>query len=404
MNSLGQYLKKIDEIVSNEEQHRWFARLSETIDSGLKFYSGLDIEKKSALHDELQRRIRTEEIKAWYSEPDGDSLFQGTSISSLTIPHVMHKPASFNSISDLEDIIAEGYISNHNAIADKCQTAIMENTERWIEQGMFYGVVICSKVFSQVFDLSLDGEELLFKIDGYDIDPHELTSYPTEIREQYFKKCKPKIKCFEGMNLTRREFESSLVLADISKPKIEKYKNKLLLAPVKCNEIAALLSRSVVEKIKQKSGGKINPKGLEVVIYDSDTPYTYHEIMGYQDLTIPTVLPGLTILGCSGTIDAFRWLYAYRTSLIGQKIQKGSIYSQVHQRFIPFVFMGVLVMRDADILLDMNKLSYLRYKGNISPDIEFLYLMKRIYSENQSLFKNFSFEHFCKEHLNKKSM
>ena len=112
-----------------------------------------------------------------------------------------------------------------------------------------------------------------------------------------------------------------------------------------------------------------------MTIYDTDTPYAYHEIMGYTSDNLSPVLPGLTLLGTSGTIDAFRWLYAYRVSLIAQKIQKGSLYSEVHRRFKPFVFFGVLIPRDAEILLDMNNLHRLRYKGNFSPNLEFSYLM-----------------------------
>ena len=54
---------------------------------------------------------------------------------------------------------------------------------------------------------------------------------------------------------------------------------------------------------------------------------------------------------------------------------KSSLYSEVHRDFIPFVFFGVLVPRDADILLDMKNLSTLRYKGNLSPQLEYLFLV-----------------------------
>ena len=57
---------------------------------------------------------------------------------------------------------------------------------------------------------------------------------------------------------------------------------------------------------------------------------------------------------------------------------KGSIYSQVQGKFVPFVLFGVLVPRDADILLNMNQLNLLRYRGNVSPEIEYLYLIEQI--------------------------
>jgi hypothetical protein len=115
-----------------------------------------------------------------------------------------------------------------------------------------------------------------------------------------------------------------------------------------------------------------------VTIYDTDTPYTYHQIAGYYNSPLAPILPGITLLGVSGTIDAFRWLYAYRVSLIAQKLMKSSLCSEVSRKFIPFIFFGVLVKRDADILLDMDQLGILRYRGNISPYIEYCYLLPKI--------------------------
>ena len=57
---------------------------------------------------------------------------------------------------------------------------------------------------------------------------------------------------------------------------------------------------------------------------------------------------------------------------------KGSLYSEHARKFMPFVFFGVLVERDADILLDLDKLSLLRYRGDISPYLEFCYLLPKL--------------------------
>jgi hypothetical protein len=202
------------------------------------------------------------------------------------------------------------------------------------------------------------------------------------------------------MELERNELEASLVLADISKPKFDKYKGKVLLAPIRCNEIAALLSERIAERIREKTSGKINPRSLSITIYDTDTPYTYHEVMGYGSCSFSPILPGLTILGSSGTIDAFKWLYAYRLSLISQKVQKSSLYSEVHREFMPFVFFGVLVPRDADILLDMNNLNKLRYRGNFSPELEFAYLISRLYVEVERNQPDFSWDQFSARYFN----
>jgi hypothetical protein len=239
---------------------------------------------------------------------------------------------------------------------------------------------------------------VIFQVDGCNVDPHEITSYPDEVRAKYFEICRKRLTCFEGMDLERRELEASLVLADVSKPKLEIYNGKIMLAPVRCNEIAAIMSERIVRKITAKTSGKIKPRSLAVVIYDTDTPYTYHKIMGYGGNKDSPVFPGLTVLGASGTIDAFRWLYSYRLSLIAQKMQKGSLYSEVHRRFIPFVFFGVLVPRDAEILLDMNSLHRLRYRGNFSPDIEFSYLVKGLSEYTAEASGGVSWEYFRNQH------
>ncbi len=48
---------------------------------------------------------------------------------------------------------------------------------------------------------------------------------------------------------------------------------------------------------------------------------------------------------------------------------------------MPFTFFGVLVPRDADILLDMDNLHRLRYRGNYSPFLEFSYLIPKFHSK-----------------------
>lgn len=373
--NLYNYLKKLDGILEKDAQKRWFTRLSSRVKGGLQLYRRASESKRCSIQKEFINRLRTEEIKAWYSEPEGNSLFQGTSVSSLTIPQQLNSPLELRSIFELEESIAESYVALHNKHAKTVKNTIMENTDQWMAEGLYYAVVLSSKIIAQAFGLSVLYKDVVYKIGGHIVDPHEITSYPSNIRQAYFKKCLQDLNVFTGLQLERREFEASLVLADISKPRIKKYKNKIILAPVRCNEIAAILSDRVTALIIEKSSGKIKPRSLAVVIFDTDTPYTYHQIMGYARNRFAPILPGLIILGASGTIDAFRWLYAYRLSLITQKIMKSSLHSEIHKSFIPFVFFGVLVPRDAQILLDMGNLQRVRYKGNFDPDIEFSYLL-----------------------------
>lgn len=398
--NLSEYLKKIDAILKRDEQQKWFVELKKKAKIGLRLYLDAEEKIKYRLLNEFMNRARTEEIKAWYSEPLGDSLFQGTSISSLTIPYTTSSPLKFRSILDLEESIANAYIQSHRRYAGRVKKAIIEDVNTWLNEGLYYGVVLSSKIISQAFNLAVKYSDVVLKIGAYTVDPHEITSFPDDVRREYFEKCLKHVGVFGEIDLEQREMESSLVLADISKPRIKKYKDKIIIAPVRCNEIASILSEGIISRIREKTSGKINPRSLAVVIYDTDTPYTYHRIMGYCGNGLSPILPGLTVLGASGTIEAFRWLYAYRVSLIAQKMMKGSLYSEVHRHFVPFVFFGVLVPRDAEILLDMENLHRLRYRGNLNPELECAYLIPSVLNAiNHRGSQGFSWEDFEKKHL-----
>ncbi|OAN55090.1 hypothetical protein [Magnetospirillum moscoviense] len=379
MISLADYLRELQDISTETNQADWYADLQAGVESGRAWLDSLNAEQWTQARAILADLIRTEELKAWYGEPDGDSLFQGTSVSSLTVGAELTDPLVLNGIEDLEEAIVREYIARHHQVEPQVKAAILEDTSAWRSEGVFYGVVLGSKMLSQAFDLTMDEDHAVFRVGDVMVDPHEITSYPAEIRREYFLRSRERIQCFTGLDdLTQTELETSLVLADISKPRIERYHRRLMLAPIRCNEIAAVLSRRLTRRIAEASGGTIRPRSLMVTIYDTDTPYTYHQVTGYYGRPLSPVLPGLTVLGTSGTCNAFRWLYAYRTSLVAQKMMKSSLYSETARRFVPFVFFGVLVERDAEILLDLNRLSILRYRGNVSPYMEFCYLANRI--------------------------
>ncbi len=372
---LQDYLSILDSDIDSEKQQQMYEMLRSKCMHGLKLLHTSTSEDIHRAVDEFTCRTRTEELKAWYGSPEPGDLFQGTSISSLTIAAEYNEPLIINSMDALENYIADAYISAHDKHADTVNNSILENVDEWIQEGLYYGVVIASKIISQALGLCVPAGDVVFEVDGVMIDPHEITSYTNDIREKYFIEASKKIKCFENFEITRLELETSLILADISKPKIEAYKSKILLAPVRCNEIASIISKRVAALIKEKTKGAISPRSLNVVIYDTDTPYTYHHLVECNSKIHAPILPGLVVLGASGSIDAFKWLYAYRVSLISQKIQKGSLCSEAKQNYLPFVFFGVLVPRDAEILIDMDNLGELRYRGNIDPEVEFLYLL-----------------------------
>jgi len=382
MSMFSDFLDDLDgSLLQDAGQIPWNNALSEKIAKGRALFEGADTKKKELYSSVMRDWIRTEELKAWYGAPDSNELFQGTSVTSLTVPAELEDPLNLNSIEDLENAIADHFIALHDKHQGTVSGAILENTDKWMSEGVFFGIALGSKMLSQAFGLTVDAEAVVFEVDGVLVDPHEITSYTPEIRAAYFKKATGAIDCFEGVKgLTQTEFESSLVLADISKPRISAYKNKLMLAPIRCNDLATNISKRVTKLIHKKTQGRIAPRSLMVTIYDTDTPYTYDQINGYFGRPDAPALPGLTVLGASGSIDAFKWLYAYRCSLVAQKIMKSSLYSEVERHFIPFVFFGVLVERDAEILLDLDRLSLLRYRGNLSPMIEYAYLIPKIES------------------------
>lgn len=370
--TLATYLQRLEE----SSPSSGLAEQRSAIEAGRRLYLSLDPAERDAVLAEFASRVRTEELKAWYGAPEEpDSLFQGTSISSLTVPCETERPLRLSGIEALEEAIAEHYVRLHDRHAETVRRSIVEDVESWLDEGLYYGVALPSKLVSQAFDLRVPYNDVVFDVDGHRVDPHEITHYPEAVREAYFNRAVERLECFEGLDLDRRELESSLILADISKPRIEDYRDNILLAPVRCNEIAALMAGRLRALITECSAGRIHPPSLNVVIYDSDTPYTYHDCLGGAGDIPSPVLPGLTLLGTSGTIPAFRWLYAYRVSLISQKMMKGSLWSEAHRRFVPFIFFGVLVPRDAEILLDMRNLDTLRYRGNVSPPLEFCHLV-----------------------------
>ena len=151
--TLSEYLKEVDGILKRQEQQAWLEKLEKGAREGFQLFESADEDVRLKISDNFRDRVRTEEIKAWYSEPHGDSLFQGTSISSLTIPYKTSNPIEFNTVFELEEEIADGYIELHNRHAESVSTAILEDTQSWLKEGLYYGVVIGAKVISQAFGL-----------------------------------------------------------------------------------------------------------------------------------------------------------------------------------------------------------------------------------------------------------
>ncbi len=373
---LADYLRFLDP--SAPAQQEWYGRLRSGCDEGRRLHDEAGEDGRRLYAALFRDWVRTEETKAWYSEPERGSLFQGTSVTSLTVPWETEAPLPLTDILDLEEQLVTAYVASHDRHEAAVRRANQDNVDKWVSEGLYFGVVIGSKILAQAFGLSVEATKVVFPVDGVMVDPHEITTYPEAIRTRYFQDCLRQLDCFDGLDLGQSEMEESLALADISKPRIERWRGRLLLGPVRCNEIAAVLSSRLTQAIAKRTGGRIAPRSLQVAIYDTDTPYTYHQIAGYYGRPDAPVLPGLICLGASGTIDAFRWLYTYRASLIAQKMMKSSLWSEVERRYVPFVFLGVLVERDAEILLDLDRLSLLRYRGNLSPLIEYAYLLPRL--------------------------
>ena len=140
--------------------------MEERLRENSTLYESLSTYEKNRTAAEFQNRIRTEELKAWYGSPEGESIFQGTSISSLTIRASYNNPLKLDDISSLEIQIAKRYIQEHDRLRKCVKDAIIEDTQEWIKKGLFYGVCIASKVLSQAFALHANASDIVF--DGLD--------------------------------------------------------------------------------------------------------------------------------------------------------------------------------------------------------------------------------------------
>ena len=164
---LGDYLKLLEKYINNPQQDAWNEKLANRVKEGYSIFQSLDTEKRQRLSREFNNRIRTEELKAWYSSPEGETLFQGTSISSLTVPCKLSSPLSLKGIEELENAAAEHYIRLHDRYADKVKNAIIENVDTWIKEGLYYGIVISSKIISQAFQLKVPYKDVVFKVKNF---------------------------------------------------------------------------------------------------------------------------------------------------------------------------------------------------------------------------------------------
>ena len=82
----SEYLKNINSFIHEPTQQEWYGRLKSGVAEGVGAFEDIAELKKQLILAEFEKRVRTEELKAWYGSSDENILFQGTSISSLTIP------------------------------------------------------------------------------------------------------------------------------------------------------------------------------------------------------------------------------------------------------------------------------------------------------------------------------
>ena len=103
-------------------------------------YAQADNSRRRLFDQTFRDSIRTEELKAWYGEPEGNSLFQGTFVSSLTIPCSLNAPLPLSGIDELEESIADHYIRLHDAHEKTVRQASLESVDKWMAEGLFFGV------------------------------------------------------------------------------------------------------------------------------------------------------------------------------------------------------------------------------------------------------------------------
>ena len=99
---LTSYIQLLD-IESDPVQQEWYERFTTGVRKGQSLFENATPKKQASFKSMFDLWVQTEELKAWYGEPEKGSLFQGTSISSLTIPYELQDPLIINGIEDLEN-------------------------------------------------------------------------------------------------------------------------------------------------------------------------------------------------------------------------------------------------------------------------------------------------------------
>ncbi len=159
----SEYIKLADEYMDNSMQSQWYEKVEKRCRLGRELVESLTINEIDDVVDEFNSRIRTEELKAWYGAPDSETLFQGTSVSALTVPAEYSEPLPLHTVLDLEHNLADSYIKAHDEHEATVSGAIIEDVQEWMDEGLFYGVVVASKIISQAFNLSIAADDVVFE-------------------------------------------------------------------------------------------------------------------------------------------------------------------------------------------------------------------------------------------------
>ena len=324
-----------------------------------------------------------------YSKLNSNATYQGTSISGLSSPVSLNKPIIFDENNTVEQnmdifttILAESYLKNMKTDLKIFKKAFPDDYEKWRQIGTYWVGHISPKVLGLIFKLDLDMNKIAPEKYGIEVPFYQLinNSKYSKLKKQYLKMISN-----NSFNLINKK---SFILSDSTGARgvvndvNSKDRNKIrILVPANINNILAYISKQTVQKInklktKYKQTKKLNLKSLALICGDTDSPESIYRELGWNPIKGYPLTPGCFILGSTGSIDLYclQAKYIYRLCLASQEETKNSITSNIKEEYIPIVWFGALSLHalTEHKIIDTEKLSELRYRGDFDPKKEFM--------------------------------
>lgn len=320
--------------------------------------------------------------------------FQGTSVSGLSSPVVLKEPIIFDKNNSVEEnieifttILAESYLSNMKNDLKVFKKAFPDDLDQYKKIGTYWVGHISAKMLGLIFKLDIDMDKIDPKKYGIDVPFYQLmnNSQYKKLKKEYLEKINN-----HSFNLISKK---SFILSDSTGARgvvndvNSKNRNRIrILIPSNVNNILSFISKLTVKKINQlkdkyKETKELNLKSLALICSDTDSPEGIYRELGWNPYEGYPLTPGCFILGSTGTLDLYclQTKYIYRMCLASQEETKNSITSNIKGEYIPIVWFGALSLHalTEHKIIDINRLSELRYEGDFDPKTEFLHWINK---------------------------